>query len=146
MILFVISTTLVLGSTINVYADHSDGVRGTTGDGDLEGCLNGPNGDQICNTIAEWSGQNISHDALYFEGNSIPVRVDITDLDNTDGLVQKLIIDWDITKSQGGVAKHTFDYLTSFDTTDNPHPCLLDESTPRCDGFVSATMVIPPPS
>ncbi|MDH3618462.1 MAG: hypothetical protein OEM89_07030, partial [Nitrosopumilus sp.] len=145
MILFVISTTLILGSNIDAYAHHSDGVRGTTGDGDLEGCLNGAAGDQICNTAAEWNGQNISNEALYFEGNSIPIRVDITDLDTTDGLVQKLIIDWDITKSQGGIKKHTFDYLTSFDTTDNPHPCLLAETRPRCDGFVSDTIPIPPP-
>ncbi|HUT06536.1 MAG TPA: hypothetical protein VMW74_07615, partial [Nitrosopumilaceae archaeon] len=146
MILFVLSTTLVLGSSIDVYANDSTGVRGTTGDGDLEGCLNGSAGDQICNTTAEWSGQNISHDAMYFEDNSIPIRVNITDLDTTPGLVQKLIIDWDITKSQGGIAKHTFDYITSFDTTDHPHPCLLAESTPRCDDFVTVTIPIPPPT
>jgi len=61
LVFFVLLTTLVLGSTIDAYATDSDGVRGTEGKGDLEGCLNGNAGQVICNTAAEWSGQNITN-------------------------------------------------------------------------------------
>jgi len=140
-VLFVVSATLILGSTTNAYATDT-GDRGTTGSGDLEACLN-DKASPPCDTAAEWDAQNISAESLYTEGESIPVRVDITGLDTNAGF-QELIVEWDITKKQGGVIKHTFDYITSFDRNDkDADPCFDFPS--GCFGGSSSFFIIPPP-
>jgi len=122
-VLFVISATLILGSTTNAYAGGPS--PPDDGSGDLEACLNGVNGDQICDTTDEWTGQNISKDVQYVLGESIPIRVDIT-LDTDElgpGFSHELRVDIDVTKKQGMDINHTFDYFTSFDRNDTPNPC-----------------------
>jgi len=149
LVLFVLSTTLILGSAIDAYAADPDG-RGETGDGDIEACLNRPGLPNFppCDNTDEWNGGNITFDATYKEGGSIPVRIDITDLEvNENVSYQKLIIGWHITKTQGGIIKHTFDYITSFDRNDNPHPCLVPVTVGGpCEGFFSDSIDIPPPT
>jgi hypothetical protein len=117
LILFVLSTTLILGSTNYAFADHAvpDGVDG---DGTVEGCLNDVDGS--CDTVIEWKSQNISQDALYFEGDSIPIRFDITNLDAAN--YHELIFEYDITKMTGGTVKHPFDYITTYNVSDTPIP------------------------
>jgi len=147
LVLFVLSTTLVLGSSVNAYAADEDG-RGEDGTGDIEACLNRPNLPDFppCDNADEWKGGNITNEASYREGGSIPVRVDITGLeDSPDAEFHELVIGWDITKTQGNIIKHAFDYITSFDRNDRPHPCL--EALPKdvCENWVNATIAIPAP-
>jgi hypothetical protein len=147
LVLFVLSTTLILGSTTNAYAADPDG-RGDSGVGSIEACLNQgqPPNFWPCDTADEWSGGNITNEAGYREGSSIPVRVDITGLDNsTEAKFQELIVAWDITKTQANTVKHTFDYITSFDRNDSPHPCLDALPLDVCENWVNATIAIPTP-
>jgi hypothetical protein len=152
LVLFVLSTTIILGSTTNAYAVDSDG-RGDSGVGHIEACLNAgqPPNFWPCDTDEEWKGGNITNDAGYREGSSIPVRIDITGLENdTAGVTYHgLAIEWDITKTQNNTVKHTFDYITQFDRNDDPHPCLIAHNSSElevCENWVSATKPIPRPS
>jgi len=111
-VLFVISATLILGSTTNSYAVQPSG--------DFEACLNGE-GDGICNTPDEWGAQNISTKIIYTEGESIPVRVDLINIPD-DESDQVLTVDWDVTKQDNDLS-HTYDYITSYDRNDTPNPC-----------------------
>jgi len=142
LVLFVLSTALVLGSTIDAFAVDPDG-RGSSGSGDIEACLNlgQPPNAFPCDTDPEWDGGNISRDAGYREGSSIPMRIDITGLE--DAPWQQLEIVWDITKTQANNVQHTFDYITSFDRNDEPNPCLNLGFV--CENYVNATVAIPPP-
>jgi hypothetical protein len=147
LVLFVLSTTIILSSTINAYAADADG-RGDSGVGSIEACLNAgqPPNFWPCDTADEWSGGNITNEAGYREGSSIPVRVDITSLENsTEAKFQELVVSWDITKTQGNIVKHTFDYITSFDRNDSPHPCLDALPLDVCENWVKDTIAIPAP-
>jgi hypothetical protein len=148
LVLFVLSTIVILGSTIDAFAADEDG-RGDDGVGDIEACLNRPNLPNLapCDMEDEWSGGNITFEASFREGASIPVRVDITGLEESEDVdFHTLVFDWDITKTQGNIIKHTFDYITSFDRNDRPHPCL--EALPKevCENWSSANFTIPAPS
>ena len=145
VVLFVLSTTLILGSTIDAYAVDPDG-RGDSGVGEIEACLNlgQPPNFFPCDTSVEWDGGNITNEAGYIEGSSIPMRVDITGLETTAPWHQ-LEIEWDITKTQNNAVKHTFDYITSFDRNDEPHPCLVAIPGEVCETWFSASKEIPPP-
>ncbi|MCH7758443.1 MAG: hypothetical protein IIA19_08260, partial [Thaumarchaeota archaeon] len=150
LILFVLSAILILGSTTNAYAVHDGLSKGVDGSGALEGCLNDKAGFTApCDTADEWKKGNIMGDASYSLGDSIPVRIDITDLDTNPLLYQELIIELDITKATG-VVSHTFDYATTFDrTVTNANPCLVavDNQAPSvCTGWNSSTKAIPTPS
>ena len=141
LVLFVLSTTLILGSTIDAYA-------APPASGDLEGCLNGNTGQGICDTAAEWGKSNISNDSLYTEGESIPIRVDMTGLNTDDTITQKLVVEWDLTRNSNGL-KHTYDYITTFNLNDMPNPCfeisgsgcILNSSLDK-----SSSKIIPPPT
>jgi len=143
LVLFVLSTILFLGSTVDAYAD----VRGGSGTGSIEACLNAgqPPNFFPCDTDVEWKGGNITNDAGYKEGSSIPMRVDITGLDNSTDVYNVLVIEYQITKIQSGDVQHAFDYITSFNNNDSPHPCL--ELLPRevCEDWEFATIAIPEP-
>jgi hypothetical protein len=143
LVLFVLSTTLIIGSVADAHAT----VRGTTGTGSIEACLNlgQPPNFSPCDTSDEWSGGNITNSAGYQEGASIPVRVDITGLDNSTGVHNELVIGWDITKTQANTVKHTFDYITSYDRNDTPHPCLVLVGNPVCAGYGMDSEDIPVP-
>jgi len=145
LVLFVLFSTLMIGSTIDAYAVDANG-RGSTGTGSVEACLNlgQPPNFSPCDTDAEWNGGNITNDASYKEGSSIPIRVDITGLE-TAAPWQKLVIGWDITKTQANTKKHTFDYITSFDRNDDPHPCLDALPLDVCENWVKVTKEIPQP-
>ncbi|HUT06598.1 MAG TPA: hypothetical protein VMW74_07935, partial [Nitrosopumilaceae archaeon] len=142
-VLFVLFTTLIIGSTIDAFADHS-GTQGTLGKGDFEACLNDV-GTFPCDTTGEWGRQNLTNEVNYTLNDSVPIRVDITDLDPNAGY-HELIVEWDLAKTQGQVVKHTFDYITSFDRNDNPHPCLVLDPSPRCDTWEFDAEPIPAPS
>ena len=83
LVLFVLSTTVIFSSAIDAFAADPDG-RGSSGVGSIEACLNAgqPPNFWPCDTADEWSGGNITNEAGYREGSSIPVRVDITGLEN----------------------------------------------------------------
>ncbi|MGD8918856.1 MAG: Ig-like domain-containing protein, partial [Nitrosopumilaceae archaeon] len=145
LVLFVLSTSIIFSSTIDAYAIDSDG-RGSTGVGAIEACLNQgqPPNYWPCDTADEWSGGNITFEAGYREGSSIPIRVDVTGLE-VEAPWQKLVISWDITKTQGNTIKHTFDYITSFDRNDDPHPCLMAYPGEVCENWSSDYIQIPIP-
>jgi len=148
LVLFVLSTILILGSAIDAYAADPDG-RGDSGDGDIEACLNRPGLPNFppCDVDVEWDGGNITFEATYKEGQSIPVRIDITGLEvNPDVQFQNVTIGWDITKTQGGIIKHTFDYITSFNSTNRADPCLGGDPKKVCDGWSFAKIEIPEPT
>ncbi|NIM25292.1 MAG: hypothetical protein GTN35_00905, partial [Nitrososphaeria archaeon] len=150
LVLFVLTTTIIFSSSIEAFAADADG-RGSTGVGSIEACLNQgqPPNFWPCDTADEWSGGNITNEAGYREGSSIPIRVDITGLENsTDAKFQELVVSWDITKTQGNIVKHTFDYITSYDRNDDPHPCLVAHNSTEledCAGWAFDTIPIPAP-
>jgi len=136
LVLFVLFTTMILGSAIDAYAAE---------DGDIEACLNRamlPNFPP-CDNAEEWRGGNITNEASYKEGGSIPVRVDITGLETEENVLK---IGWDITKTQGNVTKHTFDYITSFNYTTQADPCLGGDPNKVCENWDGSSDNIPPPT
>jgi hypothetical protein len=101
-----------------------------------------------CDTPVEWKGSNIQSDAEYVEGFSIPMRIDITGLDTTID-EHTLVIGWDLTKQQNGVIYHVFDYITSYDFTDDPHPCLVLHNNTldsKCTGWKFDSFPTPAPT
>ena len=139
--LFVISATLILGSAIDAYAGPNDP------SGDFGACLNN-SGTVPCDVVAEWGDGQITTEISYTEGDSIPTRVDMTNLSGDDTIVHTLIVFWDTTKSDNDVS-HTFDYITTYDNNDDPHPCLVahPNSGPDtvCKDFGKDTKPIPDP-
>jgi hypothetical protein len=127
--LFVLSTVMILGSTADAFADHV--LDGTTGDGTLEGCLNVVD-DSSCNSTDEWKSQNISRDAFYFEGEPIPIRFDITNLDNATASIHEIIFEYDITEKTGGTIKHPFDYILSYNATEAANACVGPDFVNGC--------------
>ena len=119
LVLFVLSTVMILGSTTNAFAVEP---TGTTGDGTMQGCLNDLVG--TCDTILEWKSQNIANGAFYFEGQPIPIRFDITNLDNATNTIHEIIFEYDITEKTAGTIKHPFDYLVSYNATEPADACV----------------------
>jgi hypothetical protein len=142
LVLFVLSTTLVLGFTANAFAAAPTQVE-------QEACLNAFTPDtNPCDTADEWKGSNIHINAEYVESFSIPMRIDISGLDTTLE-THELVIGWDLTKQQNGVIHHVFDYITTFDFTDDPHPCLFlhnETSDSKCTGWNSDSFPTPAPT
>jgi hypothetical protein len=136
-LLFVISSVIFLGSSVNAYASH---------DGEIFVCLNLAD-PTPCDQASEWVGKgNLGNnaDASYSEGDSIPVLIDITNIIPNE--VQTLIVDWDITASGGSSPKHAFDYITSFDRNDNPDPCFLTDFASDClENASQDSVTIPTP-
>jgi hypothetical protein len=133
LVLFVLSTTIILGSTVDAYAAPS---------GDIRVCLNEID---TCDSDIEWAGKgNLSNDdgAAYNEGDSVPIAIDITGI--TAGQQQRLVVDWDIQKNDN-VVQHTFDYATSFDRNYTPDICFLFGLSPGCFVNASASATIDPP-
>ena len=103
----------------------------------LDQCSNdpapSPNTDG-CTNASDWVNGNLNaNQALYFEGDSIPYRIRMGDLDLTSHTIQ---IAWDTT--QGG--KHAIDYLTTFNrTVATATPCA---GVPGCGA--ATTFPIPP--
>ncbi|MGD8637881.1 MAG: thrombospondin type 3 repeat-containing protein, partial [Nitrosopumilaceae archaeon] len=135
--IFVISTTLVFGSSLFAYA--APGIVG-----DFGACLNNL-GSSPCDTATEWDDGQISNYISYTEGESIPTRVDISNLPG-DESIHTLTVFWDTTKSDESI-HHTFDYITTYDNNDDPHPCLVAHGNPDniCDGWTISTIPIPDP-
>ena len=144
LVFFVLSMTIILGSTLDAYAAPS---------GDFEACLNAVgtapcDNDGSDGSSDEWSDGQITNQIIYTEGQSIPARVDMTGLTGDGTTIHELEIFWDTTKASSDVS-HTFDYITTFDKNDDPHPCLVahnDISDVICTGFGSDTIPIPDPS
>jgi hypothetical protein len=140
LVLFVLSTIIILSSATDAFAAAPTQV-------DQEACLNNFTPDtNPCDTNDEWKGSNIQGNAEYVEGSSIPMRIDIRNLD-TDLFNHTLVIGWDTTKEQAGVINHIFDYITTYDFTNDPHPCLVahnNASDSKCTGWNSTSFPIPP--
>jgi hypothetical protein len=92
----------------------------------LDDCQNGTiDSPESCNTAnatnqGNWTNGDLNAGkAHYLEGDSVPFRMRLSDLDTS--FQHSITIDWDTTK--GG--KHAFDYLTSFDrTVTDADPCV----------------------
>ena len=141
LVLFVLSTSIVLASTTNAFAAAPVQVE-------MEACLNDFNPPtNPCDTADEWKGSNIAQDATYPEGSSIPIRIAITGLDTTI-VEHTLVIGYDMTKLQGGTINHVFDYITAYDFTDDSHPCLdphNETSDSICAGWMHSESPTPEP-
>ena len=83
-----------------------------------------------------WVNGNVNGSkANYFEGDSLPYRLVMDNLDT--GVPHTVTIEWDTTKS----GKHALDYLTSFDrTVATANPCL---GVSGCSAASSTTFPIP---
>ena len=78
--------------------------------GDLDQCANGPLTAPVQCLTTNWENGNLNGSkAHYLEGQSVPYRLKLTDLNV--GTFYNVQIEWDTT--QGG--DHALDYLTSFD-------------------------------
>src|SRR3990170_369141 len=95
-----------------VYADRPI----DNGSGNLDQAKNGPEDSPL--DPPEWANQNLNaQHAHYLEGDSVPYRLLFGDL---SAGAHSVTIEWDTT--QGG--KHSTDYLTSFDETEETaNPC-----------------------
>ena len=95
-----------------VYADRPI----DNGSGNLDQAKNGPEDSPL--DPPEWTNQNLNaQHAHYLEGDSVPYRLLFGDL---SAGAHSVTIEWDTT--QGG--KHSTDYLTSFDETEETaNPC-----------------------
>ena len=85
---------------------------------------------------AAWQNGNLGQSSSkYYEGDSIPYRLKLTDLATGPG--HTVTIEWDTTKS----GKHALDYLTSYDRTEHPDLCV--DAGFSCDGLATDTADIP---
>src|SRR5829696_7855903 len=81
--------------------------------GNLDQCANGPLATPVQCVTTNWENGNLNASkAHYLEGQSVPYRIGLTDLNV--GTSYTVRIEWDTT--QGG--DHALDYLTSFDRTE----------------------------
>ncbi len=83
---------------------------------DLDQCANGGVGDpdEQC-ADAQWVNGNLNHTkAHYNEGESVPYRARLSDLDTA--VPHTLLIEWDTTDTADGL--HALDYLTSYNRTE----------------------------
>jgi len=109
---------------------------------DLDHCANGPlSGPVVCSDVTpnnNWvNGQLGSNKAHYREGESVPYRSVITGL--TNGATYNLTIEYDTTK--GG--KAAFDYLTSYDRTENGTGFSAGQANPCGDVFAGCSPTAP---
>lgn len=105
--------------------------------GDLDQCANGGVGDppEAC-TGSNWVNGNLNESkSHYSEGESLPYRLRLSDLDTT--VIHTVVIEWDTTKS----GKHALDYLTSYDETETTaDPC---SGVAGCNPATFSTFPIP---
>ncbi len=99
----------------------------------LDQCKNGSTGTEAC-IGSNWVNGNLgASNSKYFEGDSIPYRIGLT---NLDAGTHTVTIQWDTTKS----GKHAIDYLTTWDRTANA-------GSNACDGYTcgagTTTLAIP---
>src|SRR5829696_2007805 len=81
--------------------------------GNLDQCANGPLATPVQCVTTNWENGNLNASkAHYLEGQSVPYRIGLTDLNV--GTSYTVRVEWDTT--QGG--DHALDYLTSFDRTE----------------------------
>lgn len=97
----------------------------------LEQCANK---DLTCDSnenAKQWQTGNLNrNNSTYVEGNSVPYRVEFTDL--TADQTYLISIEWDTTKS----GKHAFDYLTSYNLTEEKaFPCAGIECGDKTDSL-----------
>src|SRR6266550_8495392 len=86
--------------------------------GNLDQCRNGgstPVVTPVQCVDSAWQNGNLgAENSHYREGDSVPFRAVLTNLDASAGNTHTLVIQYDTL--QGG--KHAYDYLTSFDATE----------------------------
>ncbi|HEY4227803.1 MAG TPA: hypothetical protein VGM49_05655 [Candidatus Limnocylindrales bacterium] len=120
-----LATLLAVGALLSGMLITGGVVLAANQAANLDQCANDPAPSPStdgCNSSAnQWVNGNLgSSKSLYFEGDSIPYRMTLTNL-VTGGTIHRLTIEWDTTK--GG--KHAIDYLTTFNqTVGNANPCL----------------------
>jgi hypothetical protein len=89
---------------------------------------------------ADWVNGNLgSSKARYFEGDSVPCRLRLSNLSLGS---HKVTIEWDTT--QGG--KHALDYLTSFNRTVAADPCAGVSGCGSPSTFPTTAARSPPPT
>ncbi|WP_353509976.1 hypothetical protein, partial [Intrasporangium sp.] len=117
---FVVATqTYPDGTTLTANTSFTDANPAAN----IDQCANdpapSPNTDGCSTSATDWvNGNVVASKALYFEGDSLPYRVKLTDLSLAS---HTLTIQWDTTK--GG--KHALDYLTTFNrTVADANPCV----------------------
>jgi len=108
--------------------------------GNLDQCANGGVGNPpVPCTGSAWQNGNLNQNqAHYFEGDSVPYRLRLTNL-APDGTVHTVTIQWDTLKS----GKHAIDYLTTYNRTETTaDPC---SGVSGCSGtFTSADIPLDP--
>lgn len=109
--------TLVSAAIIAVLTIATGSAYAAGPAGNLDQCANGPSGTVNC-TDGAWQNGNLNdNQANYFEGDSVPYRLKLTDLGPG---THNVTIEWDTTKS----GKHAFDYLTNYNRTETTaDPC-----------------------
>ncbi len=101
--------------------------------GNLDQCANGPLTAPVQCIGTNWENGNLGPSkAHYLEGQSVPYRMGLTDLNI--GTMYTVRIQWDTTK--GG--DHALDYLTSFDRTET--------TANACSGLLLAAQCLLPPT
>ena len=114
----VTATGMTSGTATTTFTDASNA--------NLDDCQNGTiAAPESCNNAnstnqSNWAnGDLVGTKAHYLEGDSVPFRMRLSDLDTSGN--HTITIDWDTTK--GG--KHAFDYLTSYNrTVTDADPCV----------------------
>ena len=141
-----LATLLAVGALLTGMLATTGGIAiAANQSANLDQCANDPSPSPDtdgCNSNAsQWVNGNLgSSKSLYFEGDTIPYRMTLTNL-VTGGTVHHLTIEWDTTK--GG--KHAIDYLDTFNqTVANANPCLgVSGCAPGTFG-VSGTIPVDP--
>src|ERR1051326_1303528 len=86
----------------------------------LDQCADGPRSAPVlCVTAKSWVNGNLGPSkSHYFEGDSIPYRLELGGL-NPGADVHTAVIQWDNTQK----GKHAIDYITTYDRTVTADPC-----------------------
>lgn len=88
----------------------------------LDQCANGPFSNPTSCAGSNWQNGNVGQSqGHYYEGDSIPYRIKLSDLPTGAGNPHSITIEWDTTQ-QG---KHAIDYITSYNRTEvvGNNPC-----------------------
>ena len=124
--------TIIVTATSGGFTANAAGSVGAN----LDQCADGANLTvaQQATAVCSWVNGNVNGSkATYFEGDSLPYRLVMTNVPTGN---HQVTIEWDTTQS----GKHALDYLTTFNRTiSNANPCA---SVAGCGG-TPATFAIP---
>jgi hypothetical protein len=121
-----LATLLAVGALLTGMLVTGGVVTAANQGANLDQCANDPSPSSHsdgCNSNAtQWVNGNLgASKSVYFEGDSIPYRMTMSNLVTTPSVIHHLVIEWDTTK--GGT--HALDYLTTWNASvGNANPCL----------------------